>query len=240
MIKESQDIHQYTYPDVLEIPVGKVFEEYDGTLSVKVEDENARFNINSLIFQNGMLNQEAYRSLKRLLKGLNQDEAIADRIADWIDKDAEPRAGDSEEGAKNGYLDSVDELLLIRGISRESFDRLAPYLTVYGINRQDMYMVNINTASLRVLMAMDERMTEDLAKRIVQYRSLNRFEKISDLMKVSGFEGPLGQSLMSKIAVRSSNMRITAVAEAKGIKRIIECVVEVSGSGYTTSYWREM
>ena len=67
-----------------------------------------------------------------MLKALNLKADIADRIVDWIDPDAEPRLRDSENSAKNGYLDSIDELLLIPGIDRESYERLVPYVTIYG------------------------------------------------------------------------------------------------------------
>ncbi len=71
-----------------------------------------------------------YNCFKRLLDALALDVKIADRVVDWIDRNSEARLSDSEAGAKNGPLDSVDELLLIHGISREDYDKLLPYVTV--------------------------------------------------------------------------------------------------------------
>ncbi|MDA8086918.1 MAG: type II secretion system protein GspK, partial [Nitrospiraceae bacterium] len=47
-------------------------------------DENGKFNLNTLVQPNGDLNKDAYQSFKRLLKALNMDETIADKVVYWI------------------------------------------------------------------------------------------------------------------------------------------------------------
>jgi len=234
---DNYDRYSYTYPGSIEMPVPSITDDFEGQLVIKIADENAKFNLNSLVLPNGTLNQMAYESLKRLLKNLELDEKIADRIADWIDRDAEPKIAKSEEGAKNDYLDSVDELCVI--IDSGSCEKVLPFVTVYGIGTVSANIININTAPVAVLMVLDDMMTAELAARIENYRSLEPFQKTSDIVKVAGFEGTLGQSLIGRITVKASNFRITSIAEQNRMKRIIECVMERSGGGFKVRYWQE-
>jgi general secretion pathway protein K len=237
VVSDNYDRYSYTYPGSIEMPVPGIIDDFDGQLLIKIADENAKFNLNSLVLPNGTLNQTAYESLKRLLKNLELDEKIAERIADWIDRDTEPRIAKTEEGAKNAYMDSVDEIWLIT--DAKSCEKLLPFVTVYGIGAISANIININTAPVAVLMILDDMMTAELATRIENYRSLEPFQKTSDIVKVAGFEGTLGQSLIGRIAVKASNFRITSVAEQNRIKRIIECVMEKSGWGFKVRYWQE-
>jgi len=239
MISENQNRYSYTYPGSVEMPVENILKGFSGKVVIRVVDENGKFNLNSLIWPNGTTNETAFNSFIRLLKNLNLDENIAYRVADWIDRDLEPRRRDSEEGAKNDYLDSVDELLLVKGIDSQAYDKLSPLVTVYGIEQVYNNLININTASRTVIMSLDDNITETLAERVINYRALEPFNGVSDLVRVAGFEGPLGQSLMNKITVKASNFRITSVAEEDRIKRVIECVIVVKGDAFLIGYWQE-
>ncbi len=164
------------------------------------------------------------------------DEKIADRIADWIDSDSNPRLADSETGAKNAAFDSVDEVLLINGISEKDYETLLPYITVYG--RRDNLIVNINGAGKPVLMCLSDAITDDLAQNLINYRNATPFGDPTDISKVTGF-AEIGQSLMGKIVTQGSIYRVTSSAESGGVKRIIETVLNVSPSSVTVSYWKE-
>lgn len=239
IISENQNRYSYTYPGSIEMPVENILKGFSGKVVIRVVDENGKFNLNSLVWPNGTTNETAFNSFIRLLKNLNLDENIAYRVTDWIDRDLEPRRRDSEEGAKNDYLDSVDELLLVKGIDSQAYDKLSPLVTVYGIEQVYNNLININTASRAVIMSLDDNITEALAERVINYRALEPFNGVSDLVRVAGFEGPLGQSLMNKITVKASNFRITSVAEEDRIKRVIECVIVVRGDGFLIGYWQE-
>ncbi|HET6460614.1 MAG TPA: type II secretion system protein GspK, partial [Syntrophales bacterium] len=165
------------------------------------------------------------------------DEQIADKIADWISRNRKTGPGISEVSAKNAYMNSVDELWLIA--DSKACEKMVPLVTVYGVGVVYANTININTASIPVLMVLDDMMTSALAERIVNYRSIEPFKNTSDIVKVAGFEGPLGQSLIGKIAVKASNFHISAEASRDRLKRIIDCVVERSGNGFTIRYWQE-
>ena len=121
-LSDLLNTYSYSYPGSLELPVENPFEDFEGVITVHLEDETAKFNVNALIRENESSNEHAYLSLKRLLEILSLPDEIADRIADYIDQDSEARISDSENGAKNSALLSTDELLLIHGIRREDYD----------------------------------------------------------------------------------------------------------------------
>jgi len=237
LLSDQYNRYDYTYPGTMERPIANVLANFEGTLVVKVEDENARFNLNSLVLPNGTPNKTAHETFRRLLRHLKLNEDIADWIVDWIDPDQEPRQGNMEEGAKNTYLDSLDEIRLILDV--ETSRILLPFVTVYGIGETYADIININTAPLPVLMALDDSMTLELAQRIEHFRSIEPFHKASDIVRVAGFVGPLGQLLMGRIAVKSSALRITSVASESRIKRIIECVTARKEGQFIIRYWQE-
>jgi DNA uptake protein ComE-like DNA-binding protein len=89
-----------------------------------LEDESTRLNLNALM----LAEQSAENAGRELLMGLpGMTEDVADAILDWIDEDEEPRefgvesdyymALDPPYAAKNGPLDTVEELLLVAGVT---------------------------------------------------------------------------------------------------------------------------
>lgn len=120
----------------------------------------------------GLIDQERFLNLNtatpEMLKALIQGVAgtksleatsIAESIVDWRDKDKEQLPSGAEEyyylglstpyECKNAPFESVEELLLIRGMTPEIFKRIRPYVTVYGSGA-----VNLNTAGEEVLYAL--------------------------------------------------------------------------------------
>jgi general secretion pathway protein K len=227
-IRDIKD-EKYTDKREVELPVEQDFGP-GVILSIKIEDENSRFNVNSLIYDNGTENENAITSLKKLLEYLNINPSIALSIADWIDPDSEPRLYNSENLAKNDFLWAVDELRLIEGIDKNVFDKISPYMTVSGNS-----IVNINTAELPVLVSLDNDMTEILAKNIIDHRKSYPFEDPGKVQNVSGME-TIGQRLLGKITVKASSFRITTRATVNEITRIIESVIDSSAK---IQFWRE-
>ncbi len=213
------------------------FGDLDTTLSLSIEDENAKFNLNTLIYQNGGLNNDRYAQFVRLLQYLKLPTAIADRVADWIDPDSEPRLADSEKGAKNAYLDSVDELLLIPGIDRKTYEQLLPYVTIYG-SAVSAGLININDASLPVLMSLPG-VDEQMARRVIEYRNIKPFAQKGEIGNVAGFESLVMGPFVGYITTDRSVFSVTATAESGGIRRTIDSVLQVSGLSAVVIYWKE-
>jgi len=89
-----------------------------------LEDESTRWNLNALL----VLDKTAKGGARQILMGLpGMTEDVADAILDWMDPDDQPRefgaevdsySGQSPPYApKNGPLETVEELLLLRGIT---------------------------------------------------------------------------------------------------------------------------
>lgn len=238
-ISDTEPFYSYTYPAKIDIPIMSMMDGFGGSVMISAEDENGRFNLNSLVEPNDLVNKKSYDSFLILLKKLELKETLAERIVDWIDRNSEPRLSDSEDGAKNGYMDSIDELILLHDMDSQDYERLMPYVTVFALDSSVPELININTASIPVIMSLDERITEELAQRVVDYRDLTPFEKTSDIVKVAGYEGPLGQSFLGRIAVKATHYRITSVAEENGMTRMVESVIESNGTRVKIKYWRE-
>ncbi len=239
LITENNSLYPFTYPGQMEIAQKIPFDELDGTILLRIEDENSKFNLNYLVAgQNGTLNNTAYVALQGMLKDLNLKADIADRIVDWIDPDSEPRLRDSEDSAKNGPLDSIDELLLIPGIDRESYERLVPYVTIYGLEPgPHIGKININGAAIPVLMSLPG-MDADTAEKIVRYREASPFTGgNNDISAVVGRD--IYTAISADIMVKGTAFRVLATAQTGNIKRIIESVIDISGGSRVVRYWKE-
>ncbi len=107
-------------PPRTELPLGKGFIHYT------IRDENGKININTAS-RDVLIKALAANGLPL---GSDRD-TIVDSILDWIDKDDRHRVNGAEsdyyEGlspaysAKNGPLDSLEELLKVRGVTPEIF-----------------------------------------------------------------------------------------------------------------------
>ena len=87
-------------------------------------DESSKINLNTLVFSDALQEGSAREILMQLPE---MTEEIADSILDWIDSDDEARENGVESdfyqglspgyAAKNGPMDSLDEILLVRGVT---------------------------------------------------------------------------------------------------------------------------
>ena len=227
---------KYSYPGSFEFPAENPFDDFTGVLSIRIEDENAKFNVNAIVHPDGKTkNEAAYNALRRLLKILGLDERISDRLVDWIDLDSVPVLTDSEREAKNLPLHSVDELLLIPGLTKNDYTTLLPYVTVYGT--RDNLSININGADKPVLRCLSDKITDELAQRVIDFRKNNPFQETSDLSKVAGFEGDSAGIPPGVITVKGENFSIISAASTGGVKRIIETVFDMNKT--KIAYWKE-
>ena len=96
-----------------------------GSYRAGVTDESGKININAMM-KIDPTGDKLYEMLQKLP---NMTPDVAAAIVDWVDADTTPREGGAEDEyysglanpyrCKNGPLDSLDELLLVRGVTRE-------------------------------------------------------------------------------------------------------------------------
>lgn len=255
------------------------------------------------------LNAASEAEIERLLTDVLQDLAldnVSDLIAallDWLDEDDETRPGGAEADyyasldpgyrPKNGKLDSLEELLLIKGWSAvplygedlnrnglldpneddgaASFPRydnadgvlqrgLYPYITLWsreprppgqggagGGGQGDPYLwgkVNVNTAPLRVLQAL-EGMPPEAAQQIVARRAELTPEELSSPQWLlgSGILDPAALAvLQERMTTRALQFRIEILGYGDHTKlmRRYEWIVEMRGSTAQVLYHRDL
>jgi general secretion pathway protein K len=232
VLSHPEIVSQYT--ESIEMPIENPFEDFNGIITVRIEDEDAKFNLNAIIPDNDKLDKNdptnSYNCFIRLLKALSLDVKIADRLVDWIDKNGEAWISDSEAAAKNSALDSVDELLLINGISRKDYDKLLPYVTVN--KKRDNLIVNVNRAEAPVLMCLAEGISEENAKKVIQQRKGTPFMTIQKFNNIA--QTTLGPQ---RIKIDGAVFYIKSSASSGGVKRVIEAVLDTATN--TVQYWKE-
>lgn len=228
----------------------QILQDERGALTVTIIEENAKLDINSIVFPNGTINEDYYGIAQRLLDRLRLSPDLCETAADWIDTDDSTRSGGAETpfyralqppyDAKNASLESYEELRMVSGFSEAILRKLNPFVTVYAETQGSPYSkININTAPVDLLAVLDEQMTDDLAKRIVEYRKQNPFNTPSEITQVAGME-TLGIGLQGRISVKGSVYRIQSRAQVGDTVRFIEAVVRVDGSESIVLYWREL
>lgn len=140
----------------------------EAEIEVRIHDDSGKIDINAP-------NPERLSALftARGLE-LEQAEALAASIVDWIDPDdlAQPNGAEIDDyealglpyGPKNAPFDTVSELQQVLGMNYELYSRIEPSLTIYS-GRSDP---NIGFADVPTLMAAG--CTEEQATLIVQLR----------------------------------------------------------------------
>lgn len=204
--EEQEDIRWRINADIPALTFG------DGQFKVERENESGKVN----------LNRAGAPLLKMMLNSFELEEAdkniIVDSIMDWRDKDSFHRANGAEDDyylslpqpykCKNGDFTSIEELLLVRGVTPRIFygglkDMVAVNqdkdtdvtVTVHedeemeNARRLKVYFdfnrININAASPGMLRSLPG-MTEDIVQAIMKYREKNDFRSPSDLHLVAG------------------------------------------------------
>ncbi len=253
--EDRKDNANDTLDEVWSRPVPPI-ELGDGTIQITVEDEERKFDLNKLVMTNGNAPDEKRIAIfRRLLEILEIDPSLADAVVDWLDNDNTPRVGGAESDyyeslpfpykAKNDFFDTVDELRLVRGVTPEIFEKLRPFVTVYGDG-----LINLNTAPKPILMALSGypgaadigTITEETADEIIAYRKDTPFQNVADIQKVSPLLSNLYHSVLvfrEVTTVKSETFHIRSVGEVAGTSRVIDAVgIRTAGGAIQWRYWR--
>ena len=200
-LREDAKNNSYDTLDELWAQPTPPFEMGDGAVSVFVEDEERKINLNRLIMSNGNApDEDRVAMFRSFLTHMGIDASLADAFVDWLDNDETPRVGGAESNyylslprpykAKNDLFDTVEEILLVRGVTHEIYGKIRPFVTVTSSGR-----ININTAPVEVLMSLSAGriaaesgvIDHESAMRLIEYRQERPFQKVSDIGNVSPF-----------------------------------------------------
>jgi general secretion pathway protein K len=180
---------------VINYPVG------EGSVTIRIEDQDGKLSLNSMVNGNNpqtIMTDRFYRLLVVMgLDSLADPAELTAALIDWIDTGNDPYTEIHTDGqslpvsgaediyyqsqaqpykSKNGPLETLQELSLIKGFTPEIVKQISPHLAVNG-----SVAVNINTASAEVLMALDLQISDDTAQAIVDYRKTKPIKSIAQL-----------------------------------------------------------
>ena len=219
-----------------------------GSFNGRIRDENARFNPNGILDAYGNLDLKKKEQMERLLSLLGHPADWMDALLDWLDGDDQPRPRGAEREfylsrkkpyrPKNGPLDSLDELLLIKGMEPsflyggEGKEGLKDYLTVQSDGR-----ININTAGLVVLLSLSPKIDRTMAQAVMAYRLEKPFKKPEDLRSVPGWDAvyPL---ISSEITVRSNYFSVEILGNYRDARAAVQAVVRREGRRTRVLSWK--
>ena len=220
-----------------------------------LQDEERKVNINSLIAPQ---NLKVFSSLLTLLGFDSQiAETISGSVKDWIDSDNvvsnDPYGAeddyymslDNPYHCKNQPLDSLEELLLVKGMTREIFTAIKDYLTIFPKQGGGL-RINFETASETVLKALARSGTgaatntnvfdaDSLVEKISRYQQGSdgvRYTADDVLVDMNQLSLSLSETAVFQVmnqfrTMRSDYLRIRAkgVEKERKIKTVFEVVV---------------
>jgi general secretion pathway protein K len=140
----------------------------DAVLSGRLKDLDSKFNLNNLVID-GAVHEVSHEYFKRILKNLEMDLGIADKIIDWLDPNQLPMTQGAEDvvylskspSYRTGgqHFQHISELKLIDGMDDRSYERLKSFVTVFPLIGNAPSKININTTSSLLLKSLDVRIT---------------------------------------------------------------------------------
>ncbi|MHC4632478.1 MAG: type II secretion system minor pseudopilin, partial [Planctomycetota bacterium] len=222
--------------------------------SITITEESGRLNVNLLKDKGGRVDQTRTEQLLRLIDLLNREQtdhshigySLVPSIIDWTDSDDEvtclPFIQRENLGAessyysklqipykcKNALLDTTEELLLVKGITQEVFDRICDCVTVYGDGK-----ININSASRRVIECLSEKMDAVLAQMIIDRREFKPFDSITELRDVPGMTDGIYNTIRKTAAIGSTDQYYHVVSRGN-IDHLSRTTVAILGRSMET------
>jgi general secretion pathway protein K len=210
----------------------------DGHYRLRITDESGKINLNSLRENNGII-------LANLLMNSGVPEStaaiIVDSILDWKDKDNLHRLNGAEDDyyqslpkpykTKNADFDSVEELIFVRGITREILEGNpdGKGILLFCSVHSNSDKINLNAAPTEVLKAIPG-MTDEMIQRIVTYRDLNPSER---MQSIAGWLGSDLNAIAAYVTTAESNVySIDAMGYKENEKRhyTVRATVAIEGA----------
>ena len=252
----------------------------DAVMECSISDEYGKLNLNALVTGRSRSDeadeaneanetvgsdQTLEQTLRYLFAERGAEDDVIDGILDWLDSDDEPRPLGAEfdyyqsleipYGCKNGPMSSIEELLLVRGMTPEIYFGdptleqlpLPELLTVSG---HSSGRINLNTAPYELLLAMGEAIgMPGLADIAVQERELSPFVSIEDIesrgVVPATAESESGESRQVQPFIVNSNVFRIRGNGLSGEGRVrIEALLwrdaQLGPEGFRILHWREL
>lgn len=223
--EKAEDVKEYEVVTRQEVPFG------NGTISYSITDENSKISINTA--SRGVLIKVLEFSGVEV--GEERD-IIADSILDWIDQDSNHRINGAENdyyqdqdppyNAKNGMLESLEELLKVRGMTKELFFGSSEGETKKHIGLEQIFTVydatpvNPNTASPEVLSILFGK------------------KEIDEILRLKSEKGYYNETTSTHFRIRSTG-KLGASKTRHTISAVMEKPKGAANAGLLTHHWND-
>ena len=230
-----------------------------GSFKIKIKNEGGKIDLNTA-------NE---RLLKLLLNGFDIEEQeksiIVDSIMDWRDENDLHGMNGAENASyqslpepykcKNGDFDSIEELLMVRGVTPELFygglDKMVTAFQDRGSkrgkvrrrrNKAGKSKICINAASKAMLLTLPQ-MTDDLAQSVLDFRKEADFKSLGEVSTLLGAD--VYQAISPYITLAPSPYyQIVSVGDITDsrTRQGVSAIVEINRSldkGYRVVQWSD-
>jgi general secretion pathway protein K len=212
------------------IPLG------DGFITINMDSEEGKINLNKLL-----VSDVTKKSFSILLNDIGADVSVYSSLVDWLDSDDDVSDyGGAESNyyetlpspypCKNGQMESISELKLVKGIDDNLYNELKKSCTIYSAG-----LININTAPKEVLLSLSEDLEEYDVNRIIEKREEEEFEGINELE----YLGNIYNEIKGSITTEDKNYKIVSVGVVDEISYKITNYVEKGNNTTKLLYAKE-
>ena len=224
-----------------------------GDAAFHIDDESARFNVNSLALRPGVspVMLEARKTLfQGVLAALGLDINLLFALLDWLDPDDDVSGQSGAErdyyegldppyDPRNGRMLNLDELQLVRGFGELTREQWAALRAIVTVLPNEELQVNVNTASELLLTALLGAVDNPAAaKAIVAQRQDHPFQTAQELNEIPGWN-QLPPQIRSFFTMRSPYFTIHAAGIAAEVTRGLAVLERRTGQRLDVLDWRE-
>ncbi len=208
-----------------------------GQVGGSIEDLQGRFNLNDLV-RDGEPDSGAIERFRRLLAALSLDTGLATVAADWLDQNIDPAfpggaeddsylRGERSYRTANAPFVSVSELRLLQGVDKEVFATLAPHVCALPTS----VPLNVNTATIPVLMSLAEGLTEADAEALIEGRGEEGYADATTFLRGEALAGKNVPSGL--VGVQSDYFVVTSQVVFGRIAVSYQSMIQRSATGET-------
>jgi len=212
------------------LPVG------GGVVAGNIVDANRFFNLNDVVDDNGVAQAKSVAIAKRLFVRLKLDPALVDALVDWMDRDGTPYGpGGAEDIAymdkawrvKNARLDSLEEVLLIKGFDHDALNKLRQVAVARP--HRGITSVNINTAGKDVLMSLADGIPEPDVNAMIAQRKGTPWHTVTEWSSQTPYSVWAGRINPARLSTVSDAFIIRSAARFGRVRWGEEMLIGRSG-----------
>lgn len=213
-----------------------------GVIAGRIEDLQARFNLNNLVNADGAEDELARMQFERLLSLLGLDPSLAGAVVDWLDPDSDAHFPTGAEDpayveqmpayrTANVMITSPSELMAISGFDRESYALIAPYVTALPRGTA----LNVNTASDMLLASLSEDIDLSIAASLIEERGDVGFGDVE-----TAFADLIAPEMFARIDAVSEHFLLTGTVGIDTTQMTLRSVLQRDSSGVTRALFRSL